>query len=928
MFRIEWKGTSPVAGHAQRTSAGTALARLVTIAAALLLSTGWMAAQTGGEGAITGTVQDSTGAVVPNATVTAKNIETGVETTRTSSGSGVYDISPLIVGTYTVTAKAPGFQAFQQQNIVINQGQTFGLNVTMTIGSTAETVTVSSAPPQLDTADATLGGTLSSHEFLDLPLMVSGNQQRDITSFSNLLPGAQAGSRSSLFSGTANRVQEVYLDGIPLTTISQIGDNRPIFNLVPAEGIGQLGATTSGASVEYQGAGSVNYTLKSGTNSYHGSVADFIRNTIFDTWGFSAPNVHPLTLVNGQIVSGAPLKPIDHQNEFTASGGGPIIIPHIYDGRNKLFVFGAYDRVHTRSAPQITAGTVPTNLMRQGNFTELLGANGGPGYTIYDPTTQNCVGSTCTRQPFTGMLNGVATTNVIPSAEISPIAKTMQSFLPAPTTSGIQGNYLGGNPSGYDNWLYSVRVDYTASPKQTISAAVTGGNRTAYPFTSNSLTSVPSAVFPIPYIGTTYTTVAGHWADFSDTYTFTPHLVNQFKYGFSNFGGPPARNVTQNVTPYEAVTMGIQFSGVPPTGQALTEFPTNVFAGSNEPTQWGAGGTGQSNTTVTESYTAVDNLLWVKGKHAMTFGIQFQWLEDQQSSYDGPTSTITLNYSTNDTAQEAGSAYSTNTGYSYASYLLGAVNSSGITLQPFSVLGGRYRPIAPYFQDDYKVNSKLTLNLGLRWDYLPAYQEALGRYSYLNPNIANPVTGNPGTLEFAGHWGGSAVSCGCASPASNYMKNWGPRLGFAYSVDDKTVFRGAFATVYSHGGGTGGAGGAATGPSQLGFTSSPSFTAGAAGPGAGPAFYLNNSGYNTTLSNANFGEPDAERREHGELNRSIHHSLFRTSVRRSVPLRSCSRVQLLELRHGAPDHARPFDHGELRGFREPLPCGRLQHAWP
>jgi hypothetical protein len=851
MVRI---GGDPTPGCSRGNWTRFSLYGLLTLALSFALCGGRMLAQTGGEGAITGTVQDSTGAVVPNATVTAKNNDTGVETTRTTSGSGVYQISPLIVGNYTVTAKSTGFQAFQQQNIVINQGQTFGLNITMNVGSAAETVTVSSAPPQLDTADATLGGTLSSQEFLNLPLMVSGNQQRDITSFSNLLPGAQAGSRSSLFSGTANRVQEVYLDGIPLTTISQIGDNRPIFNLVPAEGIGQLGATTSGASAEYQGAGSVNYTLKSGTNAYHGSVADFVRNTIFDTWGFSAPNVHPPTLVNGQVVPGTPVKPIDHQNEFTASVGGPIVIPHLYDGRNKLF-FGAYDRVHTRSAPAISAGTVPTALMRQGNFSELLTANGGPGYTLYDPTTQSCAGSVCTRSPFNGVFNGTPTNNVIPSSEISPIAKTMQSFLPQPSTSGIQGNYLGGNPTGYDNWLYSVRIDYTVSPKQTISAAVTGGNRVAYPFTSNSLTSVPSAVFPIPYIGTTYTTLAGHWADFSDTYTFTPHIVNLFKFGFSNFGGPPARNVTQGVSQYEAANMGISFTGVPSTGQAVTEFPTNVFAGSNEPTQWGAGSTGQSNTTVTESYTGVDNVLWLKGKHAMNFGIQFQFLEDQQSSYDGPTSTITLNYSPNDTAQESGSAYTTNTGYSYASYLLGAVNSSGITLQPFSVLGGRYRPIAPYFQDDYKVSSKLTLNLGIRWDYLPTYQEAIARFSYLNPNLANPVTGNPGTLEFAGNWGGSAVSCGCASPAQSYMKNWGPRLGFAYQVDDKTVFRGAFSTVYSHGGGTGGAGGAATGPSQLGFTSSPSFTAGAAGPGAGPAFYLNNSGYNAMLSNANFGGP-------------------------------------------------------------------------
>ena len=134
---------------------------------------------------------------------------------------------------------------------------------------------------------------------------------------------------------------------------------------------------------------------------------------------------------------------------------------------------------------------------------------------IYDPTTATCVGSTCTRSPFQGMLNGVSTNNVIPSSEISPIAKTMQHSCPPPPTTTIQNNYIGGNPTGYDNWLYSVRIDYTVSPKQTIAAVVTGGNRQAFPWTSTALSSVPSADFPIPYLGSTYTTVAGHWADFS-----------------------------------------------------------------------------------------------------------------------------------------------------------------------------------------------------------------------------------------------------------------------------------------------------------------------------------------------------------------------------------------------------------------------------
>lgn len=809
-----------------------------------LLASQIAAGQNGGNGAITGTVKDLAGALIPNATVSATNDETGVTTTRPASSSGLYQISPLIIGTYTVTVTAEGFEGFKQQNLVLNEMQVLGLNVVLYPGRAEDTVTVSAAPPVLYTTNAVLGGTISSSEYMELPLLVSGNQQRDITQFSSLLPGAQPGTRSSLFSGTASRVQEVYLDGIPISEISQIGDNRPIFNIVPSEAVDQIGATTSGQSVESQGAGSVNYTMASGTNKYHGTVADFIRNTIFDTWGFTAPSATTQKLINGVITSVPAAKPVDHQNEFTASAGGPISIPHLFSGHDRLFFFAAYDLTHGMTAPNYSTATVPTTLMRAGNFSELLAANGGPGYTIYDPTSLKCpTSTTCTRQAYAG--------NIIPANVISPIAQTMQSFLPAPTTSGIQNNYLGGYPQGTRNWLYSGRIDYDISPRHRLSFVVADGNTHPIPYTSNS------SVLPVPYLASVYTQTGGHWADLEDTYSITSNLVNQFKYGFSNFGGPPSRNLTQNVSQYEAVNMGIGFNGLPADSQAVTEFPTSTFSGSNTQTGWGNGVPGTSKTTVDESYIATDNLLWVKGKHAATFGAQFQWLELNQSAQDGPTSALSLAWAVNETAKISGTAFASNTGYSYASYLLGAVKSASVTVLPFSVLGGRYHPIAPYIEDNYKLTSRLTLNLGLRWDYLPSYHEVLDRFSFLNDKIANPVTGNPGALQFAGNYGGTGVSCGCRTPAETYWKNWGPRVGFAYSVNDKTVVRGAYALVYSHGGGTGGAGGAYQGTGSLGMTSSPIFSDTGAGPGAAPAFYLNNSAGFQSLGYANgtFGGP-------------------------------------------------------------------------
>jgi len=854
------------------------VSRMVFVAGLLAIAgLAWTAAmaQTGGQGAISGTVKDPTGAIIPTATVTARNVATGVETTRPTTSDGLYNIGPIIPGTYTVTVTASGFATFKQENLIVDAMNNLGLNVTLKTGTVGETVTVSSTPPALDTTSSTLGGTIENNVYTALPLLISGSQQRDVTQFSNLLPGAQVnpGGRSSIIGGTGQRLGELYVDGLPVTTLSQQGDNRPIFNIVPLESIDQIKVVTSGFSAEYQGAGLENYNLKSGTNQYHGSIFGYFRNTAFDAWSFSSKpgggNTKQI-VQNGVVVTVPGDKPAEHQTELGFSVGGPVKVPFLFNGHDKMFFYATYDKFRSRLGVNPSAGTIPTTLMRQGNFQELLSvANGGVGntaginYPIYDPTSLASCTAHSTNGPCryqygygpgaTAGANGNpvktgAPINVIPAGQLSPITQYMQKFLPDPTiatTGVIQNNFLGGVPSGFDNWLYSGRVDYNISSRQTLSFAITGGNRHAVPYTSAN--AVP---LPVPYYASTKSTVAGHWAELEHTFQVTPHLVNQFKYGFMNFGGPPVQNIVGSMpnSPYALVASGI--TGLP-AGQASENAANTAFAGSNAPTGW-VGNT-PTTTNVSETFTALDNIGLIKGKHSMNFGGQYQWLENNASTADGPSTPTSLNWSTNETASITGTTYTANTGYSYASFLLGAVSSSGATLQPFSLVGGRFRPAAIYFQDDYKVTSKLTLNLGLRWDYLPTYREAQDRWSFLNPNLTNPITGSPGLLQFAGHRG-AGVSCECDTPVNTYWKDYGPRLGFAYSADDKTVFRGGWGILYSHAGGTGGAGGAGTGTGQAGFNSTTSFTDGAAGASAGPAFYLNN---NTAFSapNANFGGP-------------------------------------------------------------------------
>lgn len=803
-------------------------------------------AQTGGEGGIQGTVVDATGAAIPEATITATNQATNVATTRVASKDGVFTITPLIPGTYTVTVTAKGFGTFTQKNLPIEALKLAGINPTLAAGGASEEVTVSDAPPQLDTTNATLGGAIEAKEYQNLPLLLTGNQQRDITQFSNLLPGAQLnpGGRSSIIGGTEQRLGELYVNGVPLTTISQQGDNRPVFNVIPMEAITEIQVVTSGFSAEYQGIGLENYTIGSGGNKYHGTVADFVRNTIFDAWGFTAPYA---TITNSQGVKGfqkdVGSKPVDHQNELSASFSGPISIPHIFNGRDKLFFSGTYDRLHSRSAPAYAFATVPTAPMRTGDFSQLLAVNGGPGLAVYDPTTQNACtaankGVPC-RYPFPG--------NVIPSSELSPIAVAMQKYLPATTNNNLTNNYLGGIPSGYDNYLWAGRIDWNISPRQRLSFSASDGRRHAVPYTATT------NVLPVPYLASTLSTVAGSFEDLEYSFTINPHLVNQFNAAYFYFGGPPVRNITEGSPVYSATALGITNL---PDGQASSEFPGVSFSGTNAPTNWAQPAI--TNKTTSHTYDIVDNVNYIAGKHSMNFGIQLQDLMENFSSFNGYSSPITYAFNPNDTANLNGSSFSTASGgFSYASFMLGAVNSASTTLQPFSDIGERFHVVAPYFQDDFKVTPKLTLNIGLRWDYYPPYHEVANRWSFLNPDVTNPFTGNKGALQFAGQYGGPSVSCNCTTPVKTWWKNFGPRVGFAYAPNPTTTIRGAFAVLYTHGGGTGGA--AAIGTGQTGFTTPNAVSEPAtASATSAPAFYLNNSAYFQAqgLSNTRFGGPN------------------------------------------------------------------------
>jgi len=343
----------------------THVTRCSVLVVCLAASTQSMRAQIAGEGAIQGRVTDPSGAVIPNATITAVETSTGVKTVRSSMSAGIYTLSPLVVGEYTLTAAAPGFETTVQQHVQVNATQSVGLDFKMTVGQQSERVTVTTAPPALQTTNATIGEVIDNDTYEQLPLIMS-NGPLDPTAFLALLNGVVANSQPGLYNGTSGvldgqggsggRTDEIYIDGVPLTVIGKQGDPRSVQLGLSIDAVNQFQVVTSGGSVQYDGLGAANWTVKSGTNAFHGNAFVAFRNTAFDAWNYFS-KLPVTTLVNGVATKVPAKKPAEHQDEYSFTLTGPVRIPRLFDGRDKLFFLASYVNYHqiTGVSPQLCA---------------------------------------------------------------------------------------------------------------------------------------------------------------------------------------------------------------------------------------------------------------------------------------------------------------------------------------------------------------------------------------------------------------------------------------------------------------------------------------------------------------------------------------------------------------------------------------------
>lgn len=765
----------------------------LSIAAALAWAVPAMA-QVAGAGSIQGTVTDPSGAVVPRAAITATNTATGVETVRLTTTAGFYVITPLPAGQYNVKVAAPGFQITTQQNVVVDALATVSVNIQLKVGSASQQVTVTESPTMLHTDDATLGGTMENNVYTSLPLAMNG-VPRDPTQFVALMPGVSgmstqvAGPTTEAFNGTRG-ANSLYVEGIPLDFPSQQADTRNLAFGVSVEAVNQFQAETNGQKAMYSGQGTQNFVLKSGTDQFHGAVYEYFRNTDLDSRGFFPAKV-----------------PIEHQNEFGGNIGGPI-------KKDKIFFFGSYSGYYYKTGETPELETIPTLAQRTGNFSALPN-------TIYDPATQTCNGGICSTQPFAG--------NSIPANRISSVAKSFASYLPNPSNGNITNNYLASLPEGLHDNNTTNKVDMNLSPNNRLYFVYSQGRY----LTDGTGSLAPNTdSMPLPYTQGRIVEENTNIAQVHYTHVFTPSLLNDFSFGYNRIYIPLISDTQGGLYPQKAGLTGLPGGTVP--GSAGDVFPTINFAGPNAPNVWA--GTNAVAFNQTENvWTMMENLLWVHGKHSLSFGFELQRQQDDNMNPDGGTR-ATFSFSNNETAgfSPTGTLLAT-TGNAFASYLLGAVDSSSITDNYVTELGSRFHNYAAFIQDDWKVSSRLTINLGLRDDLMGPYHEAYNRVSFMNPLMPNPAAGGRlGALEFAGYGSGT---CNCGNvPMNAHYLNLGPRAGLAFRLDSKTVLRAGYGIVYAHQGGTGNNGTGAN-PGQSGINATASFSSAVTGQ---PAFYWDN----------------------------------------------------------------------------------------
>lgn len=674
---------------------------------------------------INGTVTDSSGAVIPGATVLVTNNATGVSKTAQTSSAGTYTVTDLIPGTYTLKVDAPQFSTSVHAGVGVEVGRAATVNATLQTGSTTQTIEVQESVIALDTSQPALGTTLENKVVQELPAEISGGRGRQIDSFIFLAPGVTGDSFSHRVNGGVDFEQEVVFNGIPMAQ-SETQGFQTIWN-PPFDLVNQYNVLRSSFSAQYGLAqGVVTYQTVSGTNRFHGSAFEIIRNDFFDARG--AYNA---------------TKPVDKENNYGFSIGGPVLIPHVYDGRNRTFFFLSMEW-YRQNQTNTDFRSLPTAAEKAGNFNGVA--------SIYDPSTG---------QLFPN--------DTIPASRFSPVSASLLQYMPTPSLPGLTNNQpslLGVLPTRQNPWGFTI--DHSITEKQSIHWAEWRDKQTSYGTetdarlpTSNPLTSNTYN----PDLGTVFI------ANYSNT--ISPSLV--VTAGASWLGELNDQISQRTSTPNFAPAPG------------LTQLSELEFTGPNSPSQLGSPWIQSINRKL--GIVVENNWLWIKGKHTFNFGAEFR--RTYQDDNECQACAGHFYFSNNQTANPA----DLSGGNSFASFLLGSVDHASRVGSQEERL--RNKDFSPYIQDDIKLTRKLTINVGLRWDLMVPFTAVGNYFVYFDSKIPNPAAN--GLLGAATKFG-NCTGCAGIDRAAIHFGHFSPRGGFSYQLNNKTVLQGGFSMNYLDGG--------------------------------------------------------------------------------------------------------------------------------
>src|SRR5579885_2736007 len=728
-------------------------------------------------GTITGTVSDPAGAVVPNAPIEAKNVETGAVYQAATTSTGNYTLAQLPVGSYELDVNVPGFKKYVRQGLTIQVAQTLRIDVNLEVGSASEAVTVTEAAPLLKTESGDLSHNVDTQRLDELPILGIGSvaagssQIRNPYAVTQMIPGSFYLPNNTVKINGAPANQQVYRVEGQDSTLGYA--NWTTAEVQPSvDAIEETAIQTSNYAAEFGGGGGggvFNVTMKSGTNQYHGSAYYYLINEAFNA---GQPFTNDGT---GHLV-----RQRNRRNDFGGTLGGPVYIPHVYDGHDKTFFFFNFEQLIGNDIVANTPVTVPTLNYRNGNFSSALGRTVGTDplgnpiveNAVYDPLTQQTVGGKLVRTAFPN--------NTIPASRLDPVALRIQNLVPLPATAQPVNNLTPVFGTDRNTMIPSVKVDELLSQKDKLSFYWSKtGTDSQYSNTTGGADGLPQPISSA--IGTfIHSCVTRLNYDRTITPTLLLHLGAGYQHLFFDQDPP-----TLNFNPTTQLGMSGPFSA--------RLFP--VFQNLLSPTAGGLKniGPGADSYNWMEKPTAVASLTWVRGNHTYKTGADMR-IEGYPTKFFGTTDGL-FSFS----AAETGLPYLNNTtlggatiGFPYASFLLGLVDQYNIV--PVNSPKFGKQQWALFIQDTWKVTHNLTLDYGLRWDYGTYEKEQYGRLATLGPTTPDPSAGNhPGGVIFEGSGPGR---CNCDF-AHNYPFAIGPRLGIAYQVTPRTVLRAGIGVVYS-----------------------------------------------------------------------------------------------------------------------------------